>query len=260
MNELLARYEVTRAGAAISRDAFRSALRDIGRKRERALESAKAELERLGNLVDLALESGLRLTEISELSGVSRPTLAELRGREHARPLDLELQLLLALGSLGAATEDQLLSHVGHSGPEVAIRLQTLQKQGLVAVAGMAGYGGEMTTYYTLTTDGETTIPSRLAVASASPHRLWAAYLAISEAEVVPLLARAERELGSREVAHIAPEVARNKEHELAFRVEAGDAEEAALKAGTLLRTLRQKAGISPDRPVVVTTLVSPDA
>lgn len=76
-----------------------SELESAGQARARALAQADAELDRIAKRLPDALQGGLSLAEIARITGVSRPTLYELRGRYSDSERDLRLALLQTIAT-----------------------------------------------------------------------------------------------------------------------------------------------------------------
>src|SRR4051794_1435705 len=104
--------QVEKARAAI-RSLHLTELEDAGRARGAALERADAGLQRIAARLQDALEAGIGLTEIARVTGVSRPTLYELRGRHSDSPRDLTLALLQLIGTRGAVPAPNLSAGMG---------------------------------------------------------------------------------------------------------------------------------------------------
>src|SRR5947208_54840 len=90
-------------------------LDDAGRARADALSRADEQLDRIARLLPDALRAGLTLTEIARVTGVSRPTLYELRGRYGEAASDVQLALLQSIATRGPLSVDDLFQHVGRS-------------------------------------------------------------------------------------------------------------------------------------------------
>ena len=79
----------------------------MGAARELALLQAEQQLDRLARLLPNALAGGLSLAEISRVTGVSRPTLYELKARYDDSDADLRLAVLQAVArNPGRSTEE----------------------------------------------------------------------------------------------------------------------------------------------------------
>ncbi len=90
------------------------------------------QLDRVARLLPDALAGGLSLTEISRVTGVSRPTLYELRGRYSDSPRDLRLAVLQAIASRGTLTPDDLYEVLGGRSPERERIVGDLQDQDII--------------------------------------------------------------------------------------------------------------------------------
>jgi hypothetical protein len=252
--------------AAATREAVRGELDQIGRRLRLTRDEVEAELERLGAFLDVATGCGLRINEIAERAGVSRQTLANLRNKPRGIGLnwDVELRVLLSLGSQGLRSDTQLandLDHLLFSAEEVREARKRLQTDGFVGWAGSAGYA-ELEDMYALTSEGAATIPGRLRYAAISAPRRWIAYVAIEDDRDITAIADAgRRSLGELAVGIVPRTTTYDMTHpELAFYVDASTREEALSAAAVTYRDLRNQAGLRANVTAHVTTLVPPSA
>lgn len=113
---------------------YRRELGECGRRRAGALAEAEAELLRIARFLPGALHAGMTLTEISQLTGVSRPTLYALRSRRPLdSPEDILFALLSALAGLGPQTTGQLAGVVGIAADDAEAILTDLVTQGVLS-------------------------------------------------------------------------------------------------------------------------------
>lgn len=119
-------------GRALVRSLHLSELQAAGAARAVALHDADVQLDRVARLLPDALSGGLSLTEISRVTGVSRPTLYELRGRYSDAPGDLRLAVLQAIASRGTLTPDALYEVLGGHSPERERIVGDLQEQDII--------------------------------------------------------------------------------------------------------------------------------
>lgn len=119
-------------GRALVRTLHLSELQTAGAARAVALHEADVQLDRVARLLPDALAGGLSLTEISRVTGVSRPTLYELRGRYSDSPGDLRLAVLQAIASRGTLTPDALYELLGGRSPERETIVRDLQEQDII--------------------------------------------------------------------------------------------------------------------------------
>jgi hypothetical protein len=94
-------------------------LAHAGKARDLALHGAEEQLDRIARLLPDALGGGISLTEISRVTGVSRPTLYELRARYGGSVGDLRLAILQAAITANAVTPDQLVERLSRSITEI---------------------------------------------------------------------------------------------------------------------------------------------
>lgn len=111
------------------------ALEEAGRARADALREADEQLDRVARLLPDALAGGLSLAEIARVTGVSRPTLYELRARYSDSDRDLNLAVLQSLAVRGPQASSELVENIG--GPkraEVRSLLDNFAAQDMVHV------------------------------------------------------------------------------------------------------------------------------
>jgi hypothetical protein len=106
-------------GRGIVRALHESELANAGAERADALRRAEYQLERIARLLPDALDAGLGMTEIAQLTGVSRPTLYELRARYSDSPRDLRLAVMQALLRRETSFPDALPGHLGRPMAEI---------------------------------------------------------------------------------------------------------------------------------------------
>ena len=119
-------------GRALVRSLHLSELQAAGAARAVALHEADVQLDRVARLLPDVLAGGLSLTEISRVTGVSRPTLYELRGRYSDSPQDLRLAVLQAIASRGTLTPAGLYELLGGRSAERERIVGDLQDQDII--------------------------------------------------------------------------------------------------------------------------------
>ena len=105
-----------------------------GAARALALEEAEEQLDRVARRLPDALQAGLSLAEISRETGISRPTLYELRARYGESASDLRLAVLQTVATRGPAAVDDLVDHIGRAPREISGVLEELRSENLVDV------------------------------------------------------------------------------------------------------------------------------
>jgi transposase-like protein len=105
-------------------------LAEAGAARAVALEEAERQLDRIARLLHDALQGGVSMTEIARVTGVSRQTLYELRGR-YGDTADLRFAVLQSLATQGESTARHVAEHVRRPEAEVEPLLAELVDQGL---------------------------------------------------------------------------------------------------------------------------------
>jgi len=98
-------------GKALVRALHLSELETAGSTRAVALHEADMQLDKIARMMPLVLESGISITDIGRVTGVSRPTLYELRGRYGVSLGDLRFALLQAIATRQPVTVDALREH-----------------------------------------------------------------------------------------------------------------------------------------------------
>lgn len=110
------------------------AIEAAGAARAAALQEADEHLQRVGSLLPDALDAGLSLSEISRVTGVSRPTLYELRGRYDASDRDLSLVVLQSVALAGALPVSDLAGRLDRPAGEILRRAQSFEAQGFMEI------------------------------------------------------------------------------------------------------------------------------
>lgn len=99
-------------GKALVRALHLSELAATSKARELALHEAETQFDRIARLLPDALKGGISMTEIARVTGISRPTLYELRGRYGGSVGDLRLAILQAVITSNAVTVAQLVERL----------------------------------------------------------------------------------------------------------------------------------------------------
>lgn len=100
-------------GKALVRALHLSELVAASKAREVALHEAEAQFDRIAHLLPDALKGGISMTEIARVTGISRPTLYELRARYGGSVGDLRLAVLQAVIADNAATTASVAERLG---------------------------------------------------------------------------------------------------------------------------------------------------
>ena len=119
-------------GQGIVRALHESELANAGAERADALRRADYQLDRVARLLPDALDAGLGMTEIAQLTGVSRPTLYELRARYSDSERDLRLAVLQALMHRETSFPDVLPDHLRRPAAEIRHVLDDFLKRGWI--------------------------------------------------------------------------------------------------------------------------------
>jgi hypothetical protein len=107
-------------------------LQAAGESRAAALREADRQLDLIARLLPDALTGGLNLTEIGRITGVSRPTLYELRARYRDSAGDLHLAVLQSLATRGTQELSDLAGHIGRPASDIRPVVESFVKQGFV--------------------------------------------------------------------------------------------------------------------------------
>lgn len=118
---------------AVVRGLHLEAMQEAGDARAAALREAETHLQRVGQLLPAALDAGLSLAEISRMTGVSRPTLYELRAR-YGDQRDLGLVFLQSVAVAGALPLRELASRLEITEGELFKVADRFEKQGHVEI------------------------------------------------------------------------------------------------------------------------------
>lgn len=100
-------------GRAVVRALLQSALEDAGAERKAALARADQQLDRIAQLLPGAHDAGIGMTDVAALTGVSRPTLYQLRGRYSDSPAHLRFAVLAGLLQQESAFPEVLAARLG---------------------------------------------------------------------------------------------------------------------------------------------------
>jgi DNA-binding phage protein len=119
-------------GRAVLRALHENELADAGAQRAAAIMRAEEQLDRIARLLPDAIEAGLGITEIARLTGLSRPTLYELRGRYSDSPRDLRIAVLQALMRHETSFPDTLPLHLKRSAAEIRPVIEDFRARGWI--------------------------------------------------------------------------------------------------------------------------------
>ncbi len=117
------------------------ALDEAGRARTAALEEADSQLQRIGRLLPDALDAGLSMSHVGRVTGVSRPTLYELRAKYGEGAIDFNFTVLDTVVRRGALRASELKHRLGDS---VWAHVLDLERQGLLELEPEATSEGDV--------------------------------------------------------------------------------------------------------------------
>lgn len=129
---------------------YRSELQQAGEARKAALAESDRQLDRIGTFLPGATAAGLSLSEISRITGISRPTLYELLKRGE-RTGDPRFDLLAALGGSGPLKLEDLAGAIAKPEAFVERLVRALVAQEFVGL----DREGDPESAYQLTAAGE---------------------------------------------------------------------------------------------------------
>ena len=136
-----------------------SQLEAAGSARSEALRQADAHLDRIARLIPDAVNSGLSLTDVARVTGVSRPTLYQLRARYGDSHADLRMALLQVVADAGSASLPQLVDGLGRPQAELWPVLRDYVDAGVLDVEPSAGEKPQPT--FSLTEKGDVLLQYR---------------------------------------------------------------------------------------------------
>lgn len=108
-------------GKALVRALHLSELAAASKARELALHEAENQFDRVARLLPDALNGGISMTEIARVTGISRPTLYELRARYGGSVGDLRLAILQAIIANHAVTVAALSERLGRPSKDISL-------------------------------------------------------------------------------------------------------------------------------------------
>lgn len=106
-------------GRALVRALHLSELGAAGSARALALHQADEQLDRIARLLPDALQAGMTMAEIARTTGISRPTLYELRARYGGPVGDLRLAILQTVVTRTAGTKAELAERLCREPAEI---------------------------------------------------------------------------------------------------------------------------------------------
>jgi DNA-binding MarR family transcriptional regulator len=231
-----------------------SALEEAGERIAAAQGDLEETYANLGPLIAGALGARMQISQIAQLTGISRQKVYELRDRQLGQTEDLEMRTLAQLGASGALTAAQIASQLGLSADQVTAATATLEAGGLIRVV-MSGYrGGSTETYYKMSDEGANALERWMLGPEREPTRMCA-YVAIAASEQEALRGVAIELFGPDWFAILEPGTVNGQtEPELAFHVVATGGEDAVARARERIEELRRLAGLAP-RPAVISAM-----
>src|SRR4051794_17184148 len=108
MSELYKRRRATEMRSrTLMQTLYRRVLAEAGETIRVAQDQLDAEVERIASQIHGAIGSGIGVSEISELTGLSRQKIYDLRKRQPIVEENLDMRILAQLGAAGALTGGQ---------------------------------------------------------------------------------------------------------------------------------------------------------
>lgn len=146
-------HSESQRGREIVRGLHADELREAGAARRAALKAADDQLDRIARLMPAALKGGLSVSEIGRLTGVSRPTLYELRARYGDSVADVRFALLQTLATTPALNADEVERHLGGPRPVLSEIVKELKAHNVLDYEVEDGEEGPVL-FYELTDKG----------------------------------------------------------------------------------------------------------
>jgi hypothetical protein len=250
-----------RRNRALLRALNEEALEEAGTRIRRAQADLSREHDRVAVSIASATEAGIPVAEISQLTGLSRQKIYELRDRVRGGREQFLRRLLAQLVAAGSrATPASLAEEFGASLDKVEQGLEALCQKGLLEPVRI-----------TEADDGQTTVfrPTSAAIAEIegwilrSDHHegRWRLFVGIDSNEVQPIMGILDQASPDLELAILEPDgnVSDPSGPELGLVVQAPSEPEAVETASRQVRKLRQQANL-PQQPVLVTAIAPADS
>jgi hypothetical protein len=228
----------------------RNALLEAGQRVSAARASEQDALKTIGQHVNVALRAGMRISEIADLTGLTRQKVYELRDAHGSSAEDLEALVLTQLAASGGHSAEGLVGQL-RDVDATAVRhmLADLQQRGLVRVA-VTHYGTGETFDQSLliTPDGEAYLEDLLAAESGLVR--MSAYVAFAPEERSAIEAAAHDVFGTERFSIIEPGTTSDVVlPELAFFLVAIDGPQAVAQARQRMNEVRAAARLEPRPP-----------
>ena len=234
---------------------YRRMLAEIGDAIKAAQGQLDAEIGRIGVQIDGAIGAGIRVSEIAELTGLSRQKVYDLRDRQRGTQDDLDMRVLAQLGAAGALTAAQVTAHLKLDEKLITKTMGDLESRGFVKPLMSTYQSGRSETHFKLTQAGAVAVERWMLEPEQEPTRV-SVYAAIDIGEKEALWDVAIDVFGAEWFAIIEPGTVHGQDTpELAFHVVAESWDDAVVKARERVDELRVMAGVS-SRPAVITALV----
>jgi transcriptional regulator with XRE-family HTH domain len=120
-------------GRALVRALHVSELQAAGAARNVALHEAELQLDRIARLLPDATQGGLTLAEVARITGVSRPTLYQLRAR-YGDAGDIRLAVLQTVANEGEIPLPEVVSTIARDDKETESTAFALVDEGLLEI------------------------------------------------------------------------------------------------------------------------------
>lgn len=255
MSEL---YKRQRSVAAKSRALVlalhRQTLEEAGERIAAAQGQLDTEISRIGVQIAGAVGAGMRISEIAQLTGLSRQKLYELRDRHMGEIDELDMRTLAQLGASGALPIARVSDQLQVANAHVEVVVRELEEKEFVKPLMSSYEGGRQETFFKLTPAGEEALERWMLDSRLEPARM-SVYVAIDSSEQGALRAVAEKVFGPEWFALIEMGTMSGQQSpELAFNVVAESQAEAVAQTRDRMAELRRLAKLKP-REVVITAL-----
>jgi hypothetical protein len=250
-----------RRNRALLRALNEEALEEAGTRIRRAQAELNRQQDRVAVSIASATEAGLPVAEISELTGLSRQKIYELRDRIRGGGDQFLRRLLAQLIAAGSqATPVSLAEELGAPVGKVEEGLEALRDKRLLEPVRITGADGVKTTVFRPTATAIKEIEGWV-LRSDHPEGRWRLFVGLEPEEVQSLMRVLDQAAQELELVILEPEA--NDDDvlgpELGLVVRASDEREAVDEGSRQVRRLRQQANL-PEQPVLVSALAPANA
>ncbi len=240
---------------AVTGALIRQALESAGQRIREAQRDLDRELARIGRNVAGAQAAGISISDVAEMTGLSRQKIYELRDRHGAGMEELSYRILAQLAAGGAQSAEQLAGSLKQDPGPVQSAVGEMLAEGWLRPLVTQYEGGASSAVYKLDEAGEVAFEDFLKAGGEEEER-FTVYIGMTADEEPALRATAAKVFGPEWFAVIEPgTVDGQNAPELAFHVAAASPDEAVPIASDRMRQLREIAEVQ-QKPVLITTIL----